>query len=189
MGLLFAGFATCFATIMIKTDGPGFMLIFILPFIAIGLGLSGWGILQIYSESRVGSPEATISNDSLRAGENFTFTCQQIFKSGTTVDYILIQLIMKEKATYRRGTNTHTVTHTIVADEFKHLGRSFYSGEIFYDDRTLQVPADAMHTFKARRNTIEWFVKLQIAIPRWPDIEHEYAVTVLPEKIKADPYG
>jgi hypothetical protein len=51
----------------------------------------------------------------------------------------------------------------------------------FSSGRTrVTLPRNAMHTLDAGHNKIAWEIRVEGTIPRWPDIEEEYPLTVLP---------
>jgi hypothetical protein len=102
------------------------------------------------------------------------------------VQGVTIQLLQRETAVFQRGTDTKTVTHDKVAQEFTHLGQTYSSTYAFYDSRELRIPADAMHTFIAARNKIQWFVKVNLRMAGWPDITETFELTVVPERMVDD---
>lgn len=159
----------------------GFPLVFTGCFVVIGLAFIVAGIRPIIAGTKVSKPEVAVSNSTLRSGEDFTLDYQQTFKSGTDVERITIQLILREWARYRRGTDTVTVTHDHVIQAFETPARRFEGGETFSDRRRMVIPRGAMHTFQATRNKLLWLVKVKVEIKGWPDFEEEYSITVLPE--------
>lgn len=82
-----------------------------------------------------------------------------------------------EEATYRRGTDTTTDKHTFTEIELFNDtdAAAFASGEA-----RVTVPADSMHTFDAPNNKIVWSLHVKGDIPRWPDVDEEFPITVLP---------
>jgi hypothetical protein len=166
------------------TSGFTFLLcIFpmMIPFIAIG----GFLVYKIFhpvvAKARVEPPEVIISKDSLRVGESFRATYRQAFKFTADVDKILIQFILKETATYRRGTNTYTAIHNHTHFEQTYPGRQFQKGQLFEDSLQLQIPEDSIHTFLASRNKLQWFIHVEIDFAKWPDYKEDFEVKVLPE--------
>ena len=90
---------------------------------------------------------------------------------------VRIVLEGREEATYRRGTNN--VTDTKVFAEipvFESIEREIVS----QGGGRIVVPADSMHTFEAGSNNVLWRLRVRGEIPRWPDVDDEYPVTVLP---------
>jgi hypothetical protein len=156
--------------------------LFTLPFLAIGLGLLAFAVWPWIARARVSAPEISVSSTSLRVGEEFSLTYQQTFKSAVEVKRILFQLIFRETATYQRGTDTVTVHHDNAIQEFEIPGRRFEAGETFRDQRRLQIPPEAMHTFIAPRNKLQWMIKAKVEMTGWPDFNEDYPITVLAER-------
>jgi hypothetical protein len=154
-------------------------------FVLIGLGFLAWGGFAIYSRYRVGRPELTISNTTLRVGEAFTVDLYHSFKRAVQVEKMQVQLIFRETATYQQGTDTRTVIHNEVVEDFNLPGGHFQSGHMIQDSFNMQIPPDGMHTLKVRRNKLEWFVKIQMVIPKLPDYTDEYELDVIPEQVAA----
>ncbi|MBM4425099.1 MAG: hypothetical protein FJ030_17255 [Chloroflexi bacterium] len=152
-------------------------------FVAVGLAFIIGGLRPIIAGARVSKPEVAVSNSTLRSGEEFTLDYQQMFKAGTDVERITIQLILRESATYRRGTDTVTVTHDHIVQSFETPARHFEGGETFNDRRRMIIPRGAMHTFEAYRNKLAWLVKVKVEIKGWPDFDEEYSIRVLPEMV------
>jgi len=177
------------ATLASGNIGPAEILnmlipsIFSLPFLAIGIGLLVWAVMPLIARTRVSAPDIAISSASLRAGEEFTLTYQQLFKGNVEVKRIAYQLIFRETAIYRRGTDTVTVHHENVIEEIEIPGRQFQAGESFNDLKRLHIPNEAMHTFVANRNKLQWFIKAKVEMAGWPDFNEEYPLVVAAERV------
>ena len=152
-----------------------------LPFIAIGIGLLVFALRPIVAGTRLSKPEIGVSTTTPRVGDEFVFTYYQTFSRATDVDQIRFSLIFRETARYQRGTNTYTVTHDNVVKEFEYPGRRYETGESINLRRDLIIPDDAMHTFAAPNNNLQWLVRPEIKMKGWPDFSEEYAITVVPE--------
>jgi hypothetical protein len=150
-------------------------------FLLIGLLITLAGLRPIIAGTRVSPPEVQVSSTNLRSGDEFTLSYQQTFKAASDVERITMQLILRESATYRRGTKTVTVTHDHIVQAFETPARHFEGGETFNDMKRLVIPRGAMHSFEARRNKLRWLLKVKVEIKGWPDYEDEYVLKVLPE--------
>jgi hypothetical protein len=83
----------------------------------------------------------------------------------------------REEATYKRGTSTSTDTQVFAEiPVFETAEREFLS----QGSARVAVPANSMHTFEGRHNKVLWRLKVHGEIPRWPDVDDEYPITVLP---------
>ena len=84
-----------------------------------------------------------------------------------------------EEAQYRRGTSTYTdreafATLEVVATE---LPSMIPSGVAAF-----AIPAGSMHSFESSHNKIVWTLKLHGEIRRWPDVNEEFELKVLPRE-------
>ena len=155
--------------------------LFSIPFVVVGIVLIAIGARPIIAGMRVSQPEVSISNDTLRVGDEFTVIYQLTFKSVTDVKRIAYDFVLRETARYRRGTDTVTVTHENKVDGHEHGARRFESGETFNDRRMFRIPREGMHTFEAPNNKLNWFLKVHVELEGWPDFQQEYEIKVIPE--------
>jgi hypothetical protein len=158
-------------------------LVFTVPFFLVGLGLLVWSVWPIIVGVKVTRPEVSVSSDAVRPGDTLSFSFRQTFKSAAEVKQASLQLVLRETAIYRRGTDTYTVHHDYVIQRFDLMPRHFGAGETLSDQRLWQIPAEAMHTFAATHNRLRWLIVVQVGISGWPDFKEEYEVQVLPERM------
>ncbi len=162
--------------------GVLFAAIFLLP----GLFILGYAATIYYSRARIGKPDITVSNSTLRVGEQFTVQLLHTFKSNVQIDRLEVQLVFKETATYQQGTDTRTVAHEDIYENYELPAGQYQSGQYIQETYTMQIPSDAMHTLKVRRNQLQWFVRVRASIPKLPDYVDEYELSVLPEMVAAN---
>ena len=159
----------------------------IIPFIFFGIFalfiifFAGWRLAIFYTRRRMGVPDIVLSKETLQVGEAFTLNFHHTFNNNITVERITVQLIYKETATYQQGTDTRTVTHEEVYEAFELPGGDFRAGHMISDVFNMQIPADGMHTFKVRRNLIQWFVRVEAVIPKLTDFVEERELSVVPQ--------
>jgi hypothetical protein len=82
-----------------------------------------------------------------------------------------------EEVRYRRGTNTYTDTHTFYDVP---IIETSDSGRVEAGVATVNIPAETMHSFMASDNKILWKLCVKGDIPRWPDVDTEFPITVRP---------
>lgn len=153
--------------------------IFGLAFFVVGAVMLVAGARVLVARTRVTPPEVTLSTQTPRVGDVVTLSYRQNFRSSTDVQGIRFQLLLRERATYRRGTDTVTVRHDNVVQEYQLPGRRFNSGEGFQDQRQFQV--QGMHSFRANHNELLWLIHVQVEMAGWPAYEEEYPLQVAPE--------
>ncbi len=187
MGAMWLGMALLAWTSSERSGFEWFMLfpvIFMLPFIGVGVFLIVTAIRPFIAGTRLSKAEITLSTTTPRVGDEVTFTYSQVFKRATEVELIQFKLILRESAYYRRGKNSHTVTHDNVIQEFTYPARRYEESERLNMRRDWIIPDDAMHTFRGTNNKLLWFIQAQIKMKGWPDYVEEYAIEVAP-KVRA----
>lgn len=162
---------------------PFWFPLFGAPFVLIGLLLLGFSLAPLMARAKVAAPQALISQHPLRVGEKFTFTFRLRLKQPTEVQRVRLQWVFRETAIYQRGTETYTETYERLVEGEEYPASSVRLGDTLHLERSFQVPVDGMHTFIAPHNKLQWFLKVQAEISRWPDFKEEYEVTVLPEMV------
>lgn len=144
------------------------------------------GVIFIYPALQsmfVSKPVIAIYPPQARIGERLKMSYQQTFKKNLEIEKLSFQLVLRETARYRRGTNTYTVKHEHPIDEFGYAARSVRSGEVINDEWQLQIPSYGVPTFKATNNRLEWYVKVHIDAKGWFNFKREYEIPVLPERV------
>jgi hypothetical protein len=91
---------------------------------------------------------------------------------------LTIRLQGREEARYRKGTDTHTAKHTFYDDVIFETttGPTIASGQT-----TVRLPEGTMHSFDGGNNKVIWTLSVRGDIPRWPDVNEEFVITVRPE--------
>ncbi|MBE2222169.1 MAG: hypothetical protein IAF02_11540 [Anaerolineae bacterium] len=174
-------FSCGMAAIMLTNEPNIFGILFISLFIIVGLGLMIYSGMVYYTRFRVGKPDFLLSKTELRPGEKVDFSFTHTFPNNVKINWMKMQLIFRETATYQRGTDTTTVTKNHIVDEYEEAGFDFQGGHMLSKAYSFQIPEDGMHTLKVRRNALEWFVKFEADIPSLPNFVEEFELTVLPE--------
>jgi hypothetical protein len=159
------------------------ILISLLPFILVGLGLFIFLLVRHYSRALLGQPEIIISKESLRLGESFDVILRHTFKRDVLLDHLTVQFLFRETATYQQGTDTTTVSHNEVLQNFELPGGQYRAGQFIQQNYDLQIPLDGMHTLVVERNKLQWFIRLEAGISNLPNYVEEYELTVLPEHL------
>lgn len=151
--------------------GRAFLAIFALIGILVALG-AVYFLLALFNPR----PELTVSSDTVLPGAelkvDYRFTGNAHRITGLT-----ITLEGRESATYRRGTDTTTDRSAFA--QLRLLETSERS-EISRGTARLLMPADALHTFKSANNEIAWVLRIHGDIAKWPDVDLQFPIEVLP---------
>jgi hypothetical protein len=171
----FIGIVSYFVIFSADAHAPMFVKIIVSLFGVIGAAIVVVAFTQFLS---LFNPRIRITASSTMVplgGElNFTWTV-----SGRAGMLRKLQVVLEgaESATYRRGTSTSTDREVFFESTvFESAEREFLS----QGSGRVVVPAHLMHTFEAPSNKVQWQLKVKGEIPRWPDVEDEYTITVLP---------
>ena len=151
--------------------------IFLSIFVLIGLGIALGAFYQFLALFNprpvlIVSAPAVPLGATLGVRWRFTGNVRRIVK-------LTISLVAREEATYRRGTSTTTdrivFVNTVLFDSVDRA--QFASGSM-----NVEIPRDSIHTFSAPNNRILWMLHVQGDIPKWPDVNAEFPITVLPRE-------
>ena len=152
-----------------------FLAVFLIPFVLVGLGLI-LGIAYTALAAFNPRPRLTIApasphlGDRLRVDWSFTGRTARIRR-------LTIALEGHEKASYRRGTDTHTDRDVFAVFD---LADTAFDVEIARGTASVTLPEDTMHSFSSNNNAVVWSLVVHGEIARWPDVSESYEVEVRP---------
>jgi len=152
-----------------------FLNIFLIPFVLVGLGLIA-GIVYTALGAFNPRPRLTISpgspslGDRLRVDWRFAGWPERI-------SHLTIAFEGHEKATYRRGTDTHTDRAAFASFD---LVDTSFGTEIQRGSTEVVIPEDTMHSFSSANNAVIWSLVVHGDIARWPDVMETFEVEVRP---------
>ncbi|MCB9435648.1 MAG: hypothetical protein H6673_01480 [Anaerolineales bacterium] len=172
---------SCFIFAMfVLTDGPIFGIFCTFAFVLIGLVLGLQAVRLMIANTKFAQPEININKTEIRVGDTFKLTYSQLMKKDMEIKSCTLDLVFRESATYRRGTDTVTVTHDHMIESMSLPIMSFQAGQVFQHEQTYTIPITAMHSFAANRNKLTWFFRIKIDTEGWADFERSYDLVVLP---------
>lgn len=161
-----------------KGNPEWFLTIFMIPFVTVGIGLI---IGVFYYLLALFNPTISLRISEARPclGQNVVADWKAD-RSLKRLKSLRILLEGIESATYRRGTDSVTdecvfykSTLFETADPLAHRG----------GERNVEIPADMMHSFDGGNNEIKWRLRVEGDIPKWPDLEQDYPITVRPREL------
>lgn len=154
-----------------------FPLVFLSIFALIGLIVIGAFLHQLLA---LANPRLnlTISRGALRPGEWLELEWECV-GNPLRITSLVLTFEGQESATYTRGTDTVTDTHLFARLPLVTLDDS---AAMAHGRTRFQIPGDAVPTFIATHNKLEWRLTVRGTIPRWPDISDDYPVTILPAR-------
>lgn len=146
---------------------------FMTPFVLVGLALIAFFIYQLLALANP-RPRLTVSSTTVPLGGRLEVRWE-FSGQAERISHLRIWLEGREEVTYQRGTTTSTdkavFARLELADRTERGVQRAGSG-------TVTVPADSMHSFRARHNKIVWALRVHGEIARWPDVQDEFPITV-----------
>ena len=182
VALFWNGIVSVFLVVLFQSwkSGPlqWFLALFLIPFVLVGLGLigaAGYFFLSIFNPR----PRITVSPGTPHLGDSVTLSWELSGRTEVLRDLRVI-VTGREEATYSRGTRSSTDKNVFADIEVSRLSstRDMVSGSA-----QVSIPADSMHSFSVTHNKIVWVIQVKGDIARWPDLNEEFPLTVLPAKI------
>jgi len=156
-----------------------FLTVFLIPFLAVGIASIVIFVRQLLVTTGVGPTRLEISDHPLAPDGQYRLYLSQ--SGRLSINTLRVALVCEESATYRQGTNTRTETQEVYCQElFCREGFSIESGMPFEAEFELNMPARAMHSFKASHNEINWSLQVEGDVARWPNFKRSFAVIVRP---------
>jgi hypothetical protein len=157
-------------------DGMGwFGKLFLLPFVAVGLGLIAGVVYQLLA---LFNPRPTLELSASVVPLGGTAELRWSFTGRTSrICEFAVTLRGVEEARYRRGTDTCTDRNTFYEME---LIRTTDVNDITTGQVGFVMPQDTMHSFEATNNKVLWQLDIHGAIQRWPDVKESFPITVTP---------
>jgi hypothetical protein len=157
-------------------DGAGwFGRLFLLPFVAAGLGLIAAAVYQFLALFNP-RPRLELSASVVPLGGaaelRWSFTGRT-----SRIRELVVTLRGVEEARYRRGTDTCTDRNTFYEME---LIRTADGNEMAAGQVGFVMPQDTMHSFEAENNKVLWQLDIHGDIRRWPDVKESFKINVTP---------
>ncbi|GEM_PF-647861 len=185
--VLWSAIAFPIAYFTIRDEGLQFdlphlpMLMFPLAGIVL-LGVAGWSFVRaILLSMRFGQAAAVVSVQPGYPGETIRIAAAQLLKTDTPISQATLELRCDEWVRWRRGTNTYTETRTVFRDTRTFDDSCVTNGHVQLVAE-FTIPPDAMHSFHASDNHVEWIIMFHIDVPGWPDPKREFAYLVAPRR-------
>lgn len=154
-----------------------FLALFLCPFVLIGLGFVAavfYFLLGMFNPR----PHLTITPAAAGLGETLRVEWNVVGRV-EVLRSMRVRLEGREEATYSRGTRSTTDRNVFADLEIASLTQS---QDMRSGSGNVTIPAGSMHSFSSQHNKIVWNIRLHGDIQRWPDLDEEFPVTVLPSE-------
>ncbi len=188
--LLWNGIVSVFLVIAVggylRGEPDWLLTLFVVPFVLAGIGLIVLFVRQVLVTTGIGPTWVEISDHPLRPGGAYELFVSQ--PGRLKFNRLNVRLVCEEEATYRQGTNTRAESHVVHQQEvLRREDFQLHRGLPFEAQCALDVPAAAMHSFRAEHNEIRWKLVVEGEVAGWPEYRRAFPVIVHPTGGKAPP--
>ncbi len=139
-GVLWTGISAVIALFTWLFGMPLLFLTFPVLFMLIGAVMVAWCCLALFTGAKFGTLDFTVSKQSLRPGDELSVRYALPFRAGMTVERVVIRLVRRERAMFRRESNTVAALDDHVEQEVEHAGRRYQAGETASGDAMASRP-------------------------------------------------
>jgi hypothetical protein len=155
------------------------MMLFILPFLGVGVALVAVFARQLRRTAGVGPTLLEISEHPLLPGRTYRLFLSQ--SGNLRLKALQIWLICEEEAVFRQGTNARTESREVVRQAvFSAADAVIRPSEALQVECDLPLPAEAMHSFRANHNQIQWKLLVQSDVVGWQSFQRSFPLVVRP---------
>lgn len=179
VALFWNGIISVFLLNLLKSSRAGyfewFLGLFLIPFVLVGLGLlvaAGYSLLASFNPR----PQLTLVPGTPRLGDSVRLEWE-IRGRVQALENLQFRLEGREEVTYTNGDRSATDRNVFASLE---IVTTSVAPEIRSGSANVAIPAALMHSFAGPHNKIIWSVQVKGAIARWPDLNEEFALSVLP---------
>jgi hypothetical protein len=155
------------------------MTFFIVPFVVVGVALVVVFARLLRHTAGIGPTLVEISDHPLLPGNAYRLFFSQ--SGNLTLKSLAVSLICEEEAVFRQGTNARTESREVFRQSL-YAGASavIRPGEPLEAECALPIPAEAMHSFRASHNQVQWKLIVGGEIVGWQGFERSFPVVVRP---------
>jgi hypothetical protein len=155
------------------------MMLFTLPFLGIGAALVVVLVKHLRHNAGIGPTLVEISDHPLVPGHNY-----RVFLSQTgnlKLKSVDISLTCEEEAVFSQGTNARTETREVFRTKVYSITDAVIRpSEALEAECDLPVPAEAMHSFRASHNQVQWKLIVRSEADGWQSFQRSFPVVVRP---------
>ncbi len=178
-------FLTIAACSFLQTFSDCLLLFYLFPFLLFGIWLMVHTLTQIRNATAIGPTIMEVEDFPLLPGRTVRMFLSQ--RGEQRINWMNVVLICEEEAVFTHGTNTRREKQRVFQQLiFGEEGIDVSQEKSFDVEIPLTIPSDAMHSFAAPRNQINWRVLIQGTTGLFPMFERIFPLVVLPGKIQRE---
>lgn len=172
-----------------RVDGiSSWIFLFVFGGVAVVLTLVTAGMLvhTILLQRAFAPPRLMVDHHPQLLGDSFRVALGQVVKRDLTITRAKLRLEGEERATWRRGTSTYSETKVVFQSE-QVFEEPLQGGNLIQLAADFTIPADGMHSLKAKNNEFTWKVVYELEVLSYPDVKEAFELEVPPARIKSVP--
>ncbi len=155
------------------------MSLFVVPFLGVGVALIVVFARLLRQTAGIGPTLVEISDHPLLPGKSYRLFLSQ--SGNLKLKSIEISLSCEEEAIFRQGTNARTENREVFRQSlYCGAGSEIKPGEPLEAECDLPIPTEAMHSFRASHNQVQWKLTVRGDIVDWPAFQRSFPVVVRP---------
>jgi hypothetical protein len=145
--------------------------------------VGGWSIYyflrQLVVHTAMGPTIVEISNHPLYPGGRYELLISQT--GNLRMKLLSAQLVCVEEVTYHQGTDVRHETRTVYEQEIVRLSEfTIEPGSTFEKEVEFAIPVEAMHSFAAAHNSVNWKIVVSGQAEQWPPFIRSFPLIVYP---------
>lgn len=136
-------------------------------------------IRQLVAAEAMGPTHVELSSQPLHPGGRYRALLTQ--HGHLQIKSLEMWLVCDEEVSFSEGTDTRSETRRVYeCSVFREENITILPSEPFHYETTLDVPADAMHSFVTNHNSITWKLIVQAESKKWPKINRVFQLVMHP---------
>ena len=148
-------------------------------FAVVGLGIAGLAVYQFLKAAFTPWPILVLGDPHLTAGGSTTLTWTILGNVGRLAD-LHITLVGYEESEYTQGTSTSTDHRDFTTIPLWSGSQPSSTGKV-----QIRVPADALPTWRGRKNRLRWKITVKGSVSGLPNVSDSFPVEVAPAAVQA----
>jgi hypothetical protein len=146
-----------------------------IPFVIVGLGTVvgvGYFFLALFNPR----PKLIVSPGAIPLGGSAQLEWE-VSGRADRIRRLCIYLEGREEATYQSGKSTRTDKETFARID---VMDTQISGYMIHGTAPITIPQESLPSFETAHNKITWVLCVRGDVGRWPDLNEEFPIAVLP---------
>ncbi len=161
------------------------LTLFVLPFVIIGIWATYYFFQQMLLHTGIGPTTVEISDHPLVPNCVYRVFLSQAGR--LSVRSLELTLVCDEETTFRQGTDIRTQRCRVFSQRvFIEENFRIEPSAAFERECELAMPANVMHSFRAKHNAIHWMLVARGEAQSWPVFERCFPVIVYPARMSRE---